>query len=441
MKKILVLGVGKSATYLFEYLSEKSKIHNWLILACDIDEKAIKEKTAHLVNIIPKSLDVHDVNQLTELIETCDIVVSMLPAAMHPEIAKICVSSKKHLATASYVSPEIMAFDAEAKRLGLVLLNEMGLDPGIDHMSAMQLLDNLKAEGAEVVFFESYCGGLVHQDDCLDNPWQYKFSWNPRNVILAGQGGMSVYKKDNMLRYLPWHRVFSESRSLDLGVYGSFDAYPNRDSLSYVGTYGLENASTFLRGTLRRKNFCKGWQVLVELGFTDDKTILHSSICSPFLLTQALTGFNGNDFGNWLLENGYISANLKLHFQFLELESKSNTLVLDAPTAAGKLQQWLTQKWKLSPYDRDEVVMHHRMGYTKNGQMNWTTSTLNLQGTDSIHTAMAKAVGLPLAMGVELILNNQINEFGVQIPVSKVWYEPVLYMLEKLGISFVESHN
>lgn len=440
MKTIVVLGTGKSTVSLFDYLGKKASANGWRILACDRDPEAIKERIAPEYGIETRALDVSDKSALNALISEADLVISMLPAFMHPEIAKLCLKLRKHLATASYVSDEMAAMESEVQSSGLIFLNEAGLDPGIDHMSAMKLIDQLRSDGAETVSFESYCGGLVDERDCEGNPWKYKFSWNPRNVILAGQGGMSVFKKSGMIRYVPWHHVFAASEMLDLGATGKFDAYPNRDSLKYEKLYGMEQAETFIRGTLRRENFCRAWQVLVDLGFTDNETQIDASIDTPAALIRALTGISGNlKFADWLLETGRISRDLKGHFEFLEAESGQPVFQTEAKTAAGKLQQWLEQKWALQEHDRDEVVMHHRIGYRQNGSLHFALSTMQLKGKDHVHTAMAKTVGLPLAMGAELILNGAVSRPGIHIPVTPDWYGPVLSQLEAEGIQFTEE--
>lgn len=439
MKTITILGAGKSTVSLYDYLGKHAAEGGWKILACDRDPAAISARIPAGLPIEGIALDIVNDEQLEEVISRADLVISMLPASMHPAIARRCVRNRKHMATASYVSDEMRSMQKEIETAGLIFLNEMGLDPGIDHMSAMKLLQQIRQMGGEPDSFESYCGGLIVEEDCKGNPWQYKFSWNPRNVILAGQGGMSVFRKAGEQRYIPWHRLFSHAELLDLDSDGIFDAYPNRDSLRYAGDYGMQQAHTFIRGTLRRRNFCAAWHVLVELGFTENETEMHG-IRNPEGLCRALTGMGKSEtFTNWLLKQGIIDEALKPHFQFLESGWENMSFRPENGTAAAMLQQWLEVKWAMDPTDRDEVVMHHKIGYSLKGKRQLALSTLRITGTDHIHTAMAKTVGLPLAMGAELILSGSVQSPGIHIPITENWYLPVLKKLENYGILFREQ--
>lgn len=407
-------------------------------MACDRDVQLLSAHVSELKNIRTIPLDIADENALNSLIQNATLVVSLLPPAMHPAIAQKCLDYNCHLATASYVSPQMESMDAEAKKKDLVFLNELGLDPGIDHLSAIKMLDEVRALGGVVTSFESYCGGLVVAEDCGNNPWKYKFSWNPMNVITAGQGGMSVYRMQGTERYIPWYKLFAHSSTLQVPDYGMLDAYPNRDSLGYEKVYGLEKAETVLRGTLRRPGYCSAWQVLVDLGYTDNTTLLHKNIQSVGALTRALTGKPDDlPLADWLLEKGLISPEQKVWFAFLKLDDNTN-LALEPVTSAVLLRLHLEDRWKLEKTDRDEVIMYHRIQYRLQGQLHTRESVLGIVGTDSRHTAMAKTVGLPLAMGVELILTGQVRDRGVVMPLGPQWYGPILPALEKFGINFKE---
>lgn len=436
MKKILVLGIGRSSLSLLEYLNSHAAENNWAITACDQNAEVFADKLSGLSHTVGAVLDITDTDALVTQIEQADIVVSLLPPTMHIVIAKLCLAYKKHLATASYASEEMKSLHSQVQSNGLIFINEMGLDPGIDHMSAMKIIDNLKANGAEISSFESYCGGLIHEEDCKNNPWKYKFSWNPMNVVVAGQGGMSSYKEDGSIRNIPPHRVFQEIKEIS-SEYGEFDAYANRDSLPYISLYGLESANTFIRGTLRRNGFCSAWNVLVQLGFTENATRLSSAINNPSALIDSLTGRRtGESFSNWLLNNHYIQANQTNYFDFLE--ENVSEIVGSNGTAAEILLHWLSSKWKLEPNDRDQVVMIHRVKYMDQNKVQTVTSSLQATGLNGAHTAMARTVGLPLAIAVELILKGKINSSGVQIPITPNWYLPILQELEAHGIVFKE---
>lgn len=438
MKTILVLGAGKSSYYVLDYLNSKAASYNWKILVYDKDAEVAKKKSHGMIHVTVAASESDENPDLFPLIENSDIVVSMLPAFMHTEIANMCLNLKKHLVTASYVSPEMREMDKNAKELDLVFANEMGLDPGIDHMSAKRIIDEVQKENGRIISFESYTGGLISEKDCWNNPWKYKFTWNPMNVIMAGQGGITAFKKNGILRYVPWHKVFAAAESVNIPALGDFDAYPNRDSLAYMALYGLESANGFIRGTLRRRNFCKAWQILVDLGLTDANEKLSSELIKPKQFIEAFTGeLHEKKLSEWLINSGKISENLKEYFDYLQLESMVGP-ELKGSTAAEKLLEILNDKWALSEEDQDEIIMYHRIIYKIRDEQKEFISCLNAIGEDTDKTAMAKTVGLPVAIAVELILTGEIKSRGVQIPTDKQWYKPILERLETLGIGFEE---
>jgi len=434
---ILVLGAGRSSRFLLKQFAEFCGKTGRILTVCDASQQELDKHTACL-SLEGKVLDASDSAALEQLIEGKEMVVSLLPPLMHPAIAALCLKHKAHFASASYVGDAMRALNFEAHSSGLVFLNELGLDPGIDHLSAMRAMDEIRESGGEITSFESYCGGLVSEAHCADNPWKYKFSWNPRSVVLAGQGGNSLFRQNHQLRSVPWHRLFAEAKTLSIPGLGEFDAYANRDSLSYTSLYRLDEVSTLLRGTLRRENYCKNWQVLVELGFTDAQSTLPVSVCSVNDLCCALTGKGSNQLlSGWLIENNWIRLEQTAWFDFLNLESKQ-ALGFKPNKASEVLESVLLDKWKLMPGDCDEVVMYHRIGFVKDGRKQQLHSVLSVTGEDEMHTAMAKTVGLPLALGVELVLSGNCPETGVIIPVSKYWYNGILPLLEQMGIRFAE---
>jgi saccharopine dehydrogenase-like NADP-dependent oxidoreductase len=436
-KGILVLGAGRSSRFLLEQLSDFCGKTGRTLTVCDASRDELDKHTFDL-SLERKILNASDSAALEYLTAGNEMVVSLLPPFMHPAVAALCLKYKAHFASASYVGDAMRALDLEARTAGLVFLNELGLDPGIDHLSAMKAMDEIRHDGGEIISFESYCGGLVSEAYCEGNPWKYKFSWNPRNVVLAGQGGNSLFRQNNQLRSIPWHRLFAEAKTLSIPGLGEFDAYANRDSLSYEQVYGLSEVSTLLRGTLRRKHYCKNWQVLVSLGFTDAQSQLPDIISSVNDLCCALTGKREEQLlSDWLLENNYIDHTQKVWFDYLHLEN-TQTIGTDLKNAAEILETVLLDKWKLLPGDCDEVVMYHRIGFVKNGQKQVFHSVMSVSGEDEIHTAMAKTVGLPLALGVEQVLSGNCQEKGVVIPVSKYWYDGILPRLEQMGVCFTE---
>ena len=440
MKNILIIGAGKSAVTLINYLLNESAKNNWTVTVADYNlDLALKASNNHS-NSRSIFFDVNDVNQRNKEIISSDIVVSMLPASMHILVARDCVNFKKDLVTASYVSDEILALDNQARENGVLLLNEIGLDPGIDHMSAMKVIDDLKSQGAEITSFKSFCGGLIHPDSD-NNPWNYKFTWNPRNVILAGQG-TAQYIVNDTYKYIPYHQLFKRTETLNILNAGVFEGYANRDSLSYRKSYGLEDISTMFRGTLRKKGFCRAWDIFIQLGMTSDdyKMIDSQSMkCSDF--TNLFLPKNDK---NSLEENfcDYLSIPLDSEdFKKIEwLGLFSDTIIgLDNLTPAQFLQKIAESKLSLESNDKDMVVMQHQFEYLIDDSTNVLHSSLIVFGDNQINTAMAKTVGLPVAISVKLILSGAINSSGVKIPTSKDIYLPVLNELEDNGITFIEE--
>ena len=435
---ILVLGAGRSSRFLLMQLTEFCHKTDRSLMVCDSSQKELDKHTFDL-QLERKIINASDPEALELLIAGKEMVVSLLPPPMHPTVAAMCLKHKSHFASASYVGEAMREMDKAAGKAGLVFLNELGLDPGIDHLSAMKAMDAIRAAGGKITSFESYCGGLVAEKACGYNPWKYKFSWNPRNVVLSGQGSNSIYRQQKQLRSIPWHRLFAESKTLSIPGLGQFDAYANRDSLTYESLYKLEDADTIFRGTLRRGNFCKNWQVLVSLGFTDGQSPLPENIFCVNDLSCVLTGKQKDQqLSDWLLKNRWISEEQAVWFDYLNLESP-RPFDSKFNNAAEVLEAVLLEKWKLMPGDCDEVVMYHNIGYEKDGRKQQLHSMLCVRGEDDMHTAMSKTVGLPLALGVELVLSGECPESGVVIPVSNYWYKQILPRLEEMGISFTEQ--
>jgi saccharopine dehydrogenase-like NADP-dependent oxidoreductase len=440
MKNILVIGAGRSSSSLIKYLLENSATENWNVTVADVSLDAVKQKTKDHPNSRAIEFDINNEEQRAEEIKRADIVISMLPAFMHMNVARDCVKYKKHLATASYVSTEMAELDQEAKAAGIILLNETGLDPGIDHASAMKVIDEIHAKGGELTLFKSYCGGLVAPES-NDNPWGYKFSWNPRNVILAGQG-TAQYIEKGKYKYIPYNRLFTQIDSIKVDGYGSFDAYANRDSLSYRGFYNIEKIPTMLRGTLRMPGYCKAWNVFVKLGLTDDTykiaasdQLTYPELMEAFLpngnqtVKERLVAFMGSEMDSEALQK----------IEWLGLFENTKIKIANA-SPAQILQALLEEKWKLQEHDKDLIVMQHQFEFkTGNGSAKKIISSLVVKGEDPVYTAMAKTVGLPLAIVTKLILQDKIKARGVTIPTTKEIYEPLLKELEEQGVIFEEK--
>jgi saccharopine dehydrogenase-like NADP-dependent oxidoreductase len=441
MKNIFVIGAGRSATTLIGYFLNHAEEQDWHVTVGDISVELCEKKVDGHPRGRAIAFDVFNPDQRKEELSKADIIVSMLPARMHIEVAKECVELGKHLTTASYISKEMKALNDAAKAKNLTLLNETGLDPGIDHLSAMKLIDQIRNDGGTIEHFESFTGGLV-ADESDDNPWHYKFTWNPRNVVVAGQGGAVKFLHNGMYKYIPYHRVFRRTERIKVEGCGEFEGYANRDSLSYREVYGLENVKTIYRGTLRRPGFSRSWNAFVHLGLTDDtytmedsETMTHREFFNSFL------PFSLTD--NVELK---LRASLKLDQddQLMEkitwLGMFENTIVgLKDATPAQILQHILEKKLSMKPDDKDMIVMWHKIGFIKDGLKFVTESSMIVEGDDQDNTAMAKTVGFPLAIATRMILEGKIKERGVLLPLSKAIYEPVLSELEKNGISFSEK--
>lgn len=441
MKTILVIGAGRSSSALISYLLKNSLTFNWQVRVGDVNLQQAQDRVGNNERGTAFVFDINDQTQREDEIRNADLVVSMLPAFMHGQVAEDCVRFGKHLVTASYVSDKMKSLHQEAKAKGVILLNEIGLDPGIDHMSAMQIIDDVHSRGGKMDAFYSYCGGLVAPES-NDNPWGYKFSWNPRNVILAGQG-TAQYIKDGKYRYLPYQRLFSEASEITVNGYGKFDAYANRDSLSYRSVYGLQNIPTMLRGTLRHGGFCRAWDAFVQLGITDDSWKIEDSenLTYAQLVDALLPSGNGSVKQRFAkLINAEENGGVMKMVEWTGILSDEK-IGLKAVTPAQALQKLLEAKWKLKSGDKDMVVMQHVFEFSLQGKKQKITSSLVVKGDDEVNTAMAKTVGLPAAIAVKLILTNQFSTAGVVVPVMKELYEPVLKELEEHGIVFSEVHS
>jgi len=440
MKKILVIGAGRSAVTLIKYLLDNSVENNWQVTVADFSIALAEEAVSNHENGKAIFFNVTDETQRESEIKQADIVISMLPASLHITVAKDCVRLFKDLVTASYVSPEILALDEAAKQAGVLLLNEIGLDPGIDHMSAMQVIDEIKENGGELTSFKSFCGGLVHPD-YDNNPWNYKFTWNPRNVVLAGQG-TAQYIKHGKYKYIPYTKLFERTETMNILDAGEFEGYANRDSLGYRKAYGLENIPTLFRGTLRRKGYCKSWNMFVQLGMTDDAYKVENSENLTYrefinLFFPYNTGITVEEkFCEYLKISQDSDEFKKVEWMGVFTEVKVD---LKDASPAQILQKICEDKWTLGAEDKDMIVMQHQFEYLQNGAQKKLNSSLVVFGDDPRYTSMAKTVGLPVAIATKLILSGAIKSTGVKIPTTKDIYIPVLKELEENGINFVEE--
>lgn len=444
MRKILIVGAGKSTSVLIEYLLKKSETEDLQLLIADL----VLENASRLAGDHPRAramtLDIFRKEEREAAVKDADLVISMLPARFHIEVAKDCLRYGKNMVTASYVSDEMQQLDEEVKEKGLVFMNEIGVDPGIDHMSAMQVIDRIRAKGGKILLFESFTGGLVAPESDT-NLWNYKFTWNPRNVVVAGQGGVAKFLQEGKFKYIPYNRLFRRTEFLEVKGYGRFEVYANRNSLKYKSVYGLDDVLTLYRGTIRRVGFSRAWNMFVQLGMTDDSYIMENSEDMSY-----------RDFANSFLPYSPTDSvelkfrhNLKIDQddimwdKLLELDifNPNKKVGLKDATPAEILQKILMDKWSLSEEDKDMIVMYHKFGYEINGEKKQIDATMVNIGQDQTRTAMARTVGLPVAIAALKILNGTISTPGVQLPITKEVYDPILKELAENGIVFEEEEK
>jgi saccharopine dehydrogenase-like NADP-dependent oxidoreductase len=440
MVKIFIIGAGRSSTSLINYLLKTGKIKNWKVTVGDISIHLAEEKIQGFEKARAIFFDVDNLQQREDEIQNADVVISMLPASMHYKVALSCLKFNRHLLTASYVSNEMKGIEEEVKRKNLFFLMECGLDPGIDHMTAMQAIDKIKEQGGTLISFKSFTGGLIAPDSD-NNPWNYKFTWNPRNVVLAGQG-TAKYIRNGKYKYIPYHKLFSRVEHVTVDGLGDFEGYPNRDSLSYRDVYNIGNIPTILRGTLRRRGFCRAWDIFVQLGITDDSYKLEDSEFMTY-----------REFVNTFLAFSPVKMVEDKLCDYLKLSKESEdfkklewlgifsdkVVGIKNASPAQVLQKILEEKLNLDTSDKDMIVMQHQFEYQLNEKLMHLTSSLVSIGEDPVNTAMSKTVGLPLAIAAKLFIEGEIKQRGIVLPILKEIYEPVLAELEEYDIKCSEK--
>jgi saccharopine dehydrogenase-like NADP-dependent oxidoreductase len=422
MKSILLFGAGKSATCLIDYLADICAKKKWALTIGDADAATLRKKLTPSPAVHPVQVNVENSSERTTLISNADLIISLLPPALHILVAKDCLLNSKNLLTASYADHEIKELTSKIKDKKLLFLYEMGLDPGIDHMSAMQIIHRIQAKGGKILEFRSHTGGLVAPESD-DNPWHYKISWNPANVVRAGSAG-AIFKESGQIKKASYLDIFRNPGLVEIKSVGQFAWYPNRDSLAYIPVYGLESANTFLRTTLRHPDFCFGWKNLVSAGLTDDELPISDNLKTI------------SDWSKPLLP--YVNAANKYLYDQLGL-FEDELLPADGRTSAKILQTLLEKNWKMEDSDRDMILMLHEFVYEFKNQKHSLRSSLVVKGENALRTAMAKTVGLPLGIAAKLILENKINVTGLHIPIIPGIYEPVMQELLLQGIRFEEE--
>ncbi len=442
MKNILICGAGRSATDLITYMLQHSEKYAWNVIVGDIDVDTATQKFGGHPRGKAVYFDCYDDALMERYIKDADMVISLLPPGMHAAAAKIALRHNAHVVTASYTADEMYELDEEAHRRGLTFLNELGADPGIDHMSGMRSVDKIKAKGGELRSFYSFCGSLIAPES-NDNPWGYKFTWSPMNVILAGNSG-AVYYHDHQLRCISYHKLFADPHLINIPGHGQFEAYANRDSILYRKKYKLDNIPTLIRATLRFPGFCEGWNALIQTGLTADNYHIEGS--ENMTYRQWVAAYLPDNTTETLEEQLAKSLNTTQDSELFQRILWTD-LLSDRPitrkngTPAEILLDLFLDKWKFKEDDTDMIVFYERQEYKLKGQLYEHTSYLVSKGLDNRHTAISRTVGLPAAIGAKLILNGDIKTRGVILPLDKEVYEPILNELEELGIGYISEER
>lgn len=439
MKRILVLGAGLSASSLLRYLIALVEKRAWELTIGNGDLEALHLTYGSHPQIRLRIVNAVEKQERRAIMEGMDLVISMLPASFHVAVAEDCIALKINLITPSYVSKEMRELDVQAKANGVTIMNETGVDPGIDHMSAMKVIHEIRRRGGVLKSFKSFCGGLIAPESD-DNAWHYKFTWNPRNVVLAGQGGVAAFRQNKELKYIPYAQLFKRTERFEIDGFGAFDGYANRDSLKYLEVYGIHEVDTIYRGTLRRPHYCQGWDVLIELGLTDDSYILENSrLLTPRQLLNAFLPYHPKDSVEIKLKKFLRKDREHLYSLFEEIGffDSSKLLCVEDSSPAFMLQALLQKSWILKETDKDMLVMIHEFEFEIGNKRFKTSASMVVIGEDRTYTAMSNTVGLPVGIIAKQMLDGY-KDPGVKLPISEALYIPVLTELEELGITFTE---
>lgn len=438
MKKVCILGAGMVSMPIIRYLLQK----DYEVCVASNDLLKVEKEVKKYSNGKLLLFDIQDQEGLSFLVQENDIIVSLLPYAYHPVVAKQCIQHGKHMVTASYIKPEMQALDAEAKKKGIAILNELGLDPGIDHMSAMRIIDAIHAKGGKVEEFYSLCGALPAPESSNDNPFRYKFSWSPKGVVLAGNNE-AVYKKQGKVVHIPTENLFKDVFTIDFPELESLEVYPNRDSLSYIDIYGIPEAKTMFRGTLRYKGWCESLDALKRLGLTlpeeEDLTGLTYAQYIARKINADTTTDLKNKLASYLQLDEHAVAIQAIEYLGYLSEQPMNRAIDSAYeiTSDAMIERMMQQA-----HERDMSVMQHNfIASYPDGNREMIVSRLLDFGIPGGDTSIAKTVALPAAIAVDMLAQHKITVSGVHRPVIPEIYNTILDRLSTLGIRMEEQYG
>jgi saccharopine dehydrogenase-like NADP-dependent oxidoreductase len=444
VKNILILGAGLSSRFLIHKLLEQSQAEDWFVTVADRDIEAAKQTVRGNARGHAVMFEANDADLRATLIDSADVVVNLLTRPLQHLIALDCLYHGKSMVTASYEESAVRKLDNDANRRGILILNELGVDPGIDHMIAISLIHRVRSRGGIITSFHSYGGGLPAKES-IQNPLNYAITWNPRNVLLAGEDG-AIYKEKGKIKMLPFHEVFNRSWNVEVGELGILEAYPNRDALSYESLLGLEHAHTMIRGTLRYPGWSETWQCIVQLGLTNEilhvpglKDMTYREMVEMFLPPHHGESHFDQDLATYLgiSPTGDVMSKLR----WLGLFS-TEKIGLDVRTTAQVMTHLIREKLALPENGKDVVVLWHQIcaeyenGRTKKERI---THEMVEYGDPRSFSSISRTVGLPLSVAVRLILKDALNLTGCVIPTHPTVYEAILPELEKEGLVFKET--
>lgn len=441
MRTILIAGAGKSSIYLINYLVSNAFRNKWKVILADADANAIAKRTSPSPFLEPVTIDITNNTERENLVKRADIVISLMPPHLHVLLAKDCLKHKKNLITSSYISDDVKEMEKAVKSAGLTFMYEMGLDPGIDHMTSSQLIHSIQRVAGIITSFKSYCGGLIAPESD-NNPWHYKFTWNPKNVVTAGSGG-AKYLSQGKVTEVPYEKIFDNNKKIKVDDLGLLAYYPNRDSLRYFEMYDIPDTKTFMRATLRHPTFCKGWDALIALGLTNQDDTFNSRGATYRSWVKQKVGYEENKvtLQKFIAKKLNVPDDDKVISMLQWLGLFDETPVKPVKTSSADLLLGiLLDKWQMAPNDKDIVVMRHEIEYTHRDNKIKLASTMMLKGENREHSAMAKTVGLPIAILTKLMLNNKVKlPSGILIPNMPSVYRSILTELRHHGIFFKDE--